>query len=79
MTDSLVSSLRSDPARGTLVRLYTEARRERFKFLTLAPRFIAGKLRGKSFSQIITPAAMKDFFIPISPGQGRFVYLWHAA
>ena len=75
MTDSLVSSLRSDPARSTLARLHTEARRERFKFLTLAPRFIAGKLRGKSFSQIITPAAMKDFFIPISPEQGRFVYL----
>jgi predicted O-methyltransferase YrrM len=75
MTDSLVSSLRSDPTRSTLARLHAAARRERFKFLTLAPRFIAGKLRGKSFSQIITPAAMKDFFIPISPEQGRFVYL----
>jgi len=75
MADSLSNSLRSDPTRSTLERLHAAARRERFKFLTLAPRFIVGKLQGKSFSQIITPAAMKDFFIPISPEQGRFVYL----
>ncbi|MBW2289791.1 MAG: class I SAM-dependent methyltransferase [Deltaproteobacteria bacterium] len=75
MADSLSNSLRSDPTRSTLERLHAAARRERFKFLTLAPRFIVGKLQGKSFSQIVTPAAMKDFFIPISPEQGRFVYL----
>jgi len=75
MTDSLENSLRRDPTRSTLERLHAAARRERFKFLTLAPRFIAGKLRGKAFSEIVTPTVMKDFFIPISPEQGRFVYL----
>ena len=75
MTDSLANSLRTDPTRSTLARLHAAARRERFKFLTLAPRVIAGKLRGETLSQTVTPAAMKDFFIPISPEQGRFVYL----
>jgi predicted O-methyltransferase YrrM len=75
MSDSPENSLRRDPTRGTLERLHAAARRERFKFLTLAPRFVAGKLQGKSFSEIVTPSVMKDFFIPISPEQGRFVYL----
>jgi predicted O-methyltransferase YrrM len=75
MTDSPANSLRADPTRSTLERLHAAARRDRFKFLTLAPRFIAGKLQGKSFSEIITPDAMKDFFIPINAEQGHFVYL----
>jgi predicted O-methyltransferase YrrM len=75
MADRLVSSLRTDPTRSTLARLHAAAKRDHLKFLTLAPRFIAGKLRGKSFSQIITPESMKDFFIPINAEQGRFVYL----
>jgi len=75
LADPLTNSLRTDPTRSTLERLHGAARRDRLKFLTLAPRFIAGKLKGKSFSEIITPDAMKDFFIPISPEQGRLVYL----
>jgi predicted O-methyltransferase YrrM len=75
MTASSVNSLRSEPTRSALERLHAAARSDRLKFLTLAPRFLAGKLRGKSFSQIVTPDAMKDFFIPITPEQGRFVYL----
>jgi predicted O-methyltransferase YrrM len=75
MTDHLVNSLRTDPTRCTLERLHAAAKQDRFKFLTLAPRFLAGKLQGKSFAQIITPDAMKDFFIPISPEQGNFIYL----
>jgi predicted O-methyltransferase YrrM len=75
MSDSPENSLRRDPTRSTLERLHAAARRERFKFLTLAPRFVAGKLQGKSFSEIVTPSVMKNFFIPISPEQGRFVYL----
>jgi predicted O-methyltransferase YrrM len=75
MTDPSANSLRVEPTRSTLERLHAAASRDRLKFLTLAPRFIAGKLQGKSFSQIITPDSMKDFFIPISAEQGRFVYL----
>lgn len=75
MTDRLANSLRTDPTHRTLERLHAAAKQDRFKFLSLAPRFLAGKLRGKSFSQIITPEAMKDFFIPISREQGNFIYL----
>lgn len=74
-TNSPGGSLHADPTRSTLLRLHAAAKRERLKFLTLAPHFIAGKLQGKSFSQIITPERMKDFFIPIDPEQGRLVYL----
>ncbi len=75
MADVLTSTLRADPTRSTLERLHAEARRDRLEFLKLAPRFLLGKLLGRSFSEIITPEAMKDVFIPISPEQGRLVYL----
>jgi predicted O-methyltransferase YrrM len=75
MADDIRNSLRHEPTRGTLERLHAQARRDRFKFLGLAPRFIGGLLTGKSFSEQITPEAMKDFFIPISREQGEFLYL----
>ncbi|MGH0035487.1 MAG: O-methyltransferase [Myxococcota bacterium] len=75
MADVLASTLRTDPARATLERLHAAARGDRLQFLKLAPRFLAGKLRGKSFTEIITPAAMKDAFIPVSPEQGELLYL----
>ena len=75
MADDTRNSLRHEPTRGTLKRLHAQARQDRFKFLGLAPRFIAGLLAGKSFSEQITPDLMKDFFIPISREQGEFLYL----
>jgi len=75
MADDTRNSLRHEPTRGTLERLHAQARRDRFKFLGLAPRFIGGLLTGKSFSEQITPEVMKDFFIPISREQGEFLYL----
>lgn len=75
MADATRNSLRHEPARSTLERLHAQARQDRFKFLRIAPRVIAGRLTGKSFSQQITPELMKDVFIPISREQGEFLYL----
>jgi predicted O-methyltransferase YrrM len=61
--------------RDVLDRLHTDARSDRLKFLSLAPRFVAGFARGRSFSEILTPELMKDFYIPISREQGEFLYL----
>ena len=68
-------SLDTTPVGPVLERLHAEARGDRWKFLGLAPRFLAGWVQRKSFSEIITPEAMKDVFIPISAEQGRFLYL----
>lgn len=75
MKDDTRNSLRHEPTRGTLKRLHAQARQDRLKFLGLAPSFLRGLLAGKSFSEQITPEAMKDFFIPVSPEQGEFLYL----
>jgi predicted O-methyltransferase YrrM len=75
MDDRIRNTLKHEPARGTLDRLHLQARRDRFKFLGLAPRFLTGLARGKTFSEQITPEVMKDFFIPVSREQGEFLYL----
>lgn len=59
----------------TLDRLHAAAKGDRWKFLALAPRLLAGKLTGKSFSEVVTPAVMKDAYIPISREQGNYLYL----
>lgn len=70
------SSLRSQPLRGVLERLHGEARRDRLRFLKLAPRVAVGLLaRRNLWSEVLTPEAMKEFYIPVSPEQGQFLYL----
>ncbi len=69
------SSLRSGPAPAVLERLHAAAKGDRVRFLGLAPRLIAGKLRGRPFFDIITPEAMREMYIPVSPEQGRLLYL----
>ncbi len=69
------SSLSSGPVRSTLDRLHADATSDRLKFLTLLPHFAGGFLRGRTFSELLTPEAMKDFYIPISREQGEFLYL----
>ena len=63
------------PVRDTLDRLHADARKDRLKFLRLVPSFLAGFGRGRSFSEILTPELMRDFYIPISREQGKFLYL----
>jgi len=75
MGDQSSNSLRHDPTRSTLERLHTEARGDRIKFLGLAPKVLGGLLSGKGWFDQITPEAMKECFIPVSPEQGEFLYL----
>jgi len=70
-----ISTLMREPTRSVLARLHGQARGDRIKFLGLAPRVVSGWLRRRSFSEIVTPEAMKDFFIPVSPEQGQLLYL----
>jgi predicted O-methyltransferase YrrM len=69
------NTLQTDPTRAVLDRLHAEARGDRFRFLGLLPRFLAGFSRGKSFFEIMTPESMKDCYIPVSREQGEFLYL----
>lgn len=73
MTES--NSLQSGPVRKVLDRLHADAKSDRLKFLSLIPRFAAGLLRGQKLFDVLTPEAMKDFYIPVSREQGEFLYL----
>ena len=73
MTDS--NSLQSGPIREVLDRLHADAKSDRLKFLSLIPRFAAGLLRGQKLFDVLTPEAMKDFYLPVSREQGEFLYL----
>jgi predicted O-methyltransferase YrrM len=72
---SPLSTLEREPTRSVLARLHAKARGDRWKFVGLLPRLAAGFARGRSFSEIVTPEAMKDVFIPVSAEQGRLLYL----
>lgn len=72
---SAIDSTRSEPARGVLERLHGAARGDLLRFPSLAARVALGKLAGKSIWDVMTPAGMKDFYIPVNRDQGRFLYL----
>jgi predicted O-methyltransferase YrrM len=68
-------SIDTGPVRDTLARLHAAAKRDVGQFFKLAPKLVAGFARGKSLWDVMTPAAMKDAYIPVSPEQGRLLYL----
>ena len=70
-----LNPLQAEPLGSVLERLHAGARGDRLKFLSLAPRLLAGWMRRKSFMEIITPEAMKEFYIPVSRECGEFLYL----
>lgn len=71
-----MDSLRHPDVRRVLDREHAAARGDRLKFLRLAPRVLGGLLARRSlWDEVLTPAAMKDVYIPVSPEQGRFLYL----
>jgi predicted O-methyltransferase YrrM len=72
---SAQDSTRSEPARSVLERLHGAAKRDLLRFPALAARVALGKLSGKSVWDVMTPAGMKDFYIPVNRDQGRFLYL----
>jgi predicted O-methyltransferase YrrM len=62
--------------RNVLDRLHGAAKGDYLRFLRVLPRVVAGKLAGRSlFNDILTPEAMKDFYIPVSREQGELLYL----
>jgi predicted O-methyltransferase YrrM len=71
----VLDSLATDPTRSVLDTLHAEARGDRLRFLVLAPRLMAGLLRRRPLFDTLTPESMKDFYIPVSREQGRFLYL----
>jgi len=68
-------SLKIDPTKSVLSELHADAYRDRFKFIGLLPRMLSGFMRGKSFSETMTPASMKECYIPVSREQGELLYL----
>jgi predicted O-methyltransferase YrrM len=70
-----VDSTRSQPAAGVLARLHAEARGDRWQFLALVPALARGLVARKPLWDILTPEAMKGCYIPVSPEQGRLLYL----
>jgi predicted O-methyltransferase YrrM len=68
-------STREAPACDVLARLHGAAKGDLLRFLPLAMRLLAGRLAGKGTWEVMTPAAMKDFYIPVNREQGRFLYL----
>lgn len=68
-------SLQSEPIKSVLSELHAEAYRDRFRFVSLLPRLVSGFLRGKDFAETMTPASMKECYIPVSREQGELLYL----
>ena len=58
-----------------LAELHADAYRDRFRFISLLPRMLFGFLRGNSFSETMTPASLKECYIPVSREQGELLYL----
>ena len=59
---------------ATLDRLHEAAKGDRWVFLRAAPAALWSVLRGGSILDGITPY-LKDAFIPITPEQGKLLYL----
>jgi len=71
----MANSILSEPTRGVLESLHESAKGDRFRFVGLVPSVLYGFATGKGLWDVLTPQAMKEFYIPISPEQGRFLYL----
>jgi predicted O-methyltransferase YrrM len=70
-----VCSLERPEVRAVLDRLHGAARGDLRRFPLLLPRVVVGFLRGKTFAEAVTPAAMRDFYIAVPRGEGEFLYL----
>jgi len=68
------NTLRSGRVQQVLDRLHTAAKGDALKFMGFLPRFLLGKLRGKSMDQIMTPGMAREIYMPISREQGNYMY-----
>jgi predicted O-methyltransferase YrrM len=69
-----MNSLADPNVANTLDRLHTEARGDWRTFVSILPRVARGVLAGRSLMKSITPAQMKNAYIPVSRDEGRFLY-----
>ena len=68
------SSLREDQVKRVLAGLHNSAKADKFRFMGLMSRALLGKIQGKPFHEAVTPRMARDIYMPISAGQGAFVY-----
>ncbi|MBK9180983.1 MAG: class I SAM-dependent methyltransferase [Acidimicrobiales bacterium] len=59
---------------AVLDRLHREARGDWIRILRQAPNVLRGVLERRSFATLLSPAQMRDVYIPVSPQQGRLLY-----
>ena len=70
-----LDSTREAPAREVLARLHAEAKGDRLRFLGFLPKLAAGLAQRKGLWDVMTPAAMKEVYMPVNPDQGKLLYL----
>lgn len=69
------NSLKDPVVVRELDRLFGAARGDWRHFFGLAPRVLMGILQRKTFSEIVSPTAMKDVYIPVDREKGGLLYV----
>jgi predicted O-methyltransferase YrrM len=75
MANDRACSLNRPEVRRVLDRLHAAARGDIRRFPLLLPSVVAGLLRGKTFSEAVTPDAMRECYIAVPREEGEFLYL----
>lgn len=68
-------SLHRPEVRDLLDSLHRRSRSDFLRIPLKIPALASGLLRGRSVTDILKDGAARDLFLPISPEQGRFLYL----
>jgi predicted O-methyltransferase YrrM len=70
-----VDRMLDDPAiAAVLDDLHQAARRDWQQIYKVLPRFVLSKLTGRSLMEVLTPAMLRDMYIPVSREDGRLLY-----
>lgn len=69
------SSLQRANVRDLLGRLHRDARGDYLRLPLKVPALAKGLLRGKTLTEVFKDGAARDLYLPVSPEQGRFLYL----
>ncbi|MDI1437367.1 O-methyltransferase [Polyangium sorediatum] len=74
-TTASPNSLNRADVRDLLDRLHRRARGDYLKLPFKVPALAKGLLRGQTVTEIFMAGAARDLYLPVSPEQGRFLYL----
>ena len=69
------SSLQRADVRDVLARLHRNARGDYLRLPLQVPKLAMGLLRGKTLTDVLKEGAARQLYLPVSPEQGRFLYL----